>query len=170
MFQAIKRYSLLLIVLVFIAFLIEIIFISLTRQCLLCFIQEISLTHTLISGIEKLYQTPDISSAPSRRDPNLICTSLSFMFINPSVFPVTFRTFSSHQVELSMTTPHPFSSKETSPCLLKFWHELEGVDSWYSGVSIYMFVLHRYWRFKSKHPTGTVTENLMAIVSPSFKP
>lgn len=39
MFQAIKRYSLLLIVLVFIAFLIEIIFISLTRQCLLCFIQ-----------------------------------------------------------------------------------------------------------------------------------
>lgn len=126
--------------------------------------------HTWILGIEKLYQTPDISSAPSRRDPNLIYISLSFMFINPSVFPVTFRTFSSHQVELSMTMPHPFSLKDTSPCPLKFWHKLEGVDGLYSGVSMYMFVLHRYWRFTSKHPTGTVTENLMEIVSPSFKP
>lgn len=142
----------------------------LTRQCLFCLIQGIAFAHTLISGIEKLYQTPDMSSAPSRRDPNLIYTSLSFLLIKLSVFPVTFRTFSSHQVELSMTIPHPFSLKDTSPCPLKFWHELEGVDDWYSGVSMYMFVLHRYWRFTSKHPTGTVTENLMDIVSPSFRP
>lgn len=72
--------------------------------------------HTFISGIEKLFHTPDKSSAISvSLIPNLINTSLSFILMSPSVFPVTLRTFFSHQVELSIWIPHPFSSKDTSP-------------------------------------------------------
>lgn len=55
-----------------------------------------------------------------------------------------------------------------SPCLLKFGHEL-GKDS-YSGVSMYMLVLQWLWLFMWKHPTGTVTVNVMEMVSPSCTP
>lgn len=136
-------------------------------QCfLLLFIGIVLLEPTLISGMVKLYQTPELSSALSVIDPNLIYTSLSLLFITPSVFPVTLRIFCFHQVELSIRMPHRFSSKEISPWLLKFWHEL--AEDWYSGVSIYMLALQRLWRFKSKHPTGTVTVNLIEMVSPSL--
>lgn len=81
--------------------------------------------HTLISGMVKLSHTPDKSNAFFvSLVPNLINTSLSLTLISPSVFPVTLRTFSSHQVELSIRIPQLFSPKDTSPWSLKFWHEL----------------------------------------------
>lgn len=55
-----------------------------------------------------------------------------------------------------------------SPCLLKFWHELG--EDWYSGVSMYMLVSQWLWRVMSKHPTGTVTVNVMEMVCPSCTP
>lgn len=121
--------------------------------------------NTFISGMVKLCQTPDKSSSLFVPDANLINTSLSLLLINPSVFPVTFRTFSFHQFELSIIMPQKLSSKDTSPCLLKFWHEL--VEDWYSGVYTNMLVVQWYW-FWFMHPTGTVTVNLMEIVSPSL--
>lgn len=124
--------------------------------------------NTFISGMVKLCQTPDLSSLLFVPEANLINTSLFFwLLINPSVFPLTLRTFSFHQFELSMIMPQELSSKDTSPCLLKFWHDL--VEDWYSGVNINMLVLQRYWRYWSMHPTGTVTVNLMEIVPPSLR-
>lgn len=125
--------------------------------------------HTLISGMVKLFHTPDKSSAVSVvLVPNLINTSLSLILISPSVFPVTLRTFFSHQVELSIRIPHLFSSKDTSPWLLKFWHEL--AKDWYVGVSINMLALQWLREFSPKHPTGTVTVKLIKSVSPSLTP
>lgn len=135
-------------------------------ECFLQFLGIVLLELTFISGMVKLYQTPELSSALSVIDPNLIYTSLSLLLIIPSVFPVTLRIFCFHQVELSIIMPHRFSSKEISPWLLKLWHKLD--EDWYSGVRIYMLALQRLWRFKSKHPTGTVTVNLMEMVSPSL--
>lgn len=56
--------------------------------------------NTFISGMVKLCQTPDKSSSLFVPEANLINTSLSLLLINPSVFPVTLRTFSFHQFEL----------------------------------------------------------------------
>lgn len=125
--------------------------------------------HTLISGMVKLFHTPDKSSAVFVvLVPNLINTSRSLTLMSPSVFPVTLRTFSSHQVELSIRIPHPFSSKDTSPWLLKFWHEL--AEDWYVGVRIKMLALQNSRKSSPKHPTGTVTVKLIKSVSPSLTP
>lgn len=123
--------------------------------------------NTFISGMVKLCQTPDLSSLLFVPEANLINTSLFFwLLINPSVFPLTLRTFSFHQFELSIIMPQKLSSKDTSPCLLKFWHEL--VEDWYSGVRRNMLVLQKNGKFWFMHPTGTVTVNLMETVSPSL--
>lgn len=123
--------------------------------------------HTLISGMVKLFHTPEKSTAVFVvLVPNLINTSLSLTLISPSVFPVTLRTFSSHQVELSIRIPQFFSSKDTSPWSLKFWHEL--AEDRYVGVSIKMLALQWDRESSSKHPTGTVTVKLIKSVSPSL--
>lgn len=115
----------------------------------------------------KLYQTLDISSGLSVIEPSLICKFLSPRWlIIPSDLPITLRIFSSHQVELLMTIPHPFSSNAKPPWLLRGLHE--SVEERYSGVSKNILVLQLFWWFISKHPTGTVTVNFMEIISPSL--